>query len=142
MDKHSIKTEWKGGLAFESDINGHKLMMDAPEAAGGTNTGPGPKKLMLVALSGCTGMDVVSILQKMRVEIESCEIEVQGDVTDEHPKQYYKMHVIYTFKGKNLPFEKLEKAVRMSEETYCGVGAVYRKVMEVSSEIVVINTAQ
>ncbi len=142
MDKHSIKTEWKGGLAFESDINGHKLMMDAPEAAGGTNTGPGPKKLMLVALSGCTGMDVVSILQKMRVEIESCEIEVQGDVTDEHPKQYYKMHVIYTFKGKNLPFEKLEKAVRMSEETYCGVGAVYRKVMEVSSEIVVINSAQ
>ncbi len=142
MDKHSIKTEWKGGLAFESDINGHKLMMDAPEAAGGTNTGPGPKKLMLVALSGCTGMDVVSILQKMRVEIESCEIEVQADVTDEHPKQYYKMHVIYTFKGKNLPLEKLEKAVRMSEETYCGVGAVYRKVMEVSSEIVVINTAQ
>lgn len=142
MDKHSIKTEWKGGLAFESDINGHKLMMDAPEAAGGTNTGPGPKKLMLVALSGCTGMDVVSILQKMRVEIESCEIEVQGDVTDEHPKQYFKMHVIYTFKGKNLPLEKLEKAVRMSEETYCGVGAVYRRVMEVSSEIVVINTAQ
>lgn len=140
MEKHSIKTEWKGGLAFETDINGHKIRMDAPEAAGGTNTGPGPKKLMLVALSGCTGMDVVSILKKMRVDVEACEIEVQGDVTDEHPKHYSKMHVIYTVKGKNIPYEKVEKAVRMSEETYCGVRAVYQKAMEVTSEIKIVET--
>lgn len=140
MEKHIIKTEWKGGLAFETDINGHKIKMDAPEAAGGTNTGPGPKKLMLVALSGCTGMDVVSILKKMRVEVEACEIEVQGDVTDEHPKHYSKMHVIYTVKGKNIPYDKVEKAVRMSEETYCGVLAVYKKAMEVTSEIRVVET--
>jgi len=142
MEKHIITTEWKGGMTFESDVNGHKVVMDAPQAAGGNNLGPGPKKLMLVALSGCTGMDVVSILQKMRVPIESCNVEVQGDLTDDHPKQYNKMHVIYTFTGKNLPMDKLEKAVRMSEETYCGVGAVYRKVMEVTSEIKVIETAE
>jgi putative redox protein len=136
-DKHTIKTTWQGGLAFEADVNGHKVIMDAPEAGGGQNSGPSPKKLMLVALSGCTGMDVVSILQKMRVEIESVEIEVQGDVRDEHPKHYNKMHVIYTFKGKNLPLDKLEKAVKMSEETYCGVRAVYSKVMEVTSEIII-----
>lgn len=136
-DKHTIKTNWQGGLAFEADVNGHKVIMDAPEAGGGQNSGPSPKKLMLVALSGCTGMDVVSILQKMRVEIESVEIEVQGDVRDEHPKHYDKMHVIYTFKGKNLPLDKLEKAVKMSEETYCGVRAVYSKVMEVTSEIII-----
>jgi len=63
-DKHSIKTSWKGGLAFEADINGHKITMDAPIEGGGQNSGPGPKKLQLVALSGCTGMDVVSILKK------------------------------------------------------------------------------
>jgi len=63
-DKHSIKTSWKGGLAFEADINGHKITMDAPIEEGGQNSGPGPKKLQLVALSGCTGMDVVSILKK------------------------------------------------------------------------------
>ena len=134
-DKHSIKTTWTGGMAFESDINGHKIIMDSPEAGGGKNSGPGPKKLMLVALSGCTGMDVVSKKKKMRVEIEGVEIEVQGDVRDEHPKHYDKMHVIYTFKGKNLPLDKLEKAVKMSEDTYCGVRAVYAKVMEVTSEI-------
>jgi len=89
-DKHIIKTEWKGDLAFEADINGHKVMMDAPIEGGGTNLGPSPKKLMLVALSGCTGMDVVSILKKMRVEVEKYSVEVQGDVTEEHPKHNIK----------------------------------------------------
>jgi putative redox protein len=137
-DKHIIKTEWKGDMAFEADINGHKVIMDASSEAGGHDLGPGPKKLMLVALSGCTGMDVVSILKKMRVEIEKCSIEVQGDVAEEHPKRYTKMHVIYEFAGKNLPLDKLEKAVKMSEEKYCGVEALYRMAIEVSSEIRVV----
>jgi len=139
-DKHSIKTNWIGGMAFEADVNGHKVIMDAPVDGGDKNSGPSPKKLQLVALSGCTGMDVVSILQKMRINIEKCSIEVQGDVTDEHPKHYSHMHVIYEFTGKNLPLEKLEKAVIMSEETYCGVGALYRKAIEVTSEIKIIES--
>lgn len=139
-DKHIIKTEWKGNMAFEADVNGHKVLMDATEEVGGQNTGPSPKKLQLASLAGCTGMDVVSILKKMRVDIDSCSIEVQGEVTDEHPKQYYKMHVIYEFKGKNLPLDKLEKAVKMSEDTYCGVGALYRKAIEITSEIKTIES--
>jgi putative redox protein len=138
-DKHIVKTDWKGNLTFQSEIGNHKIIMDAPEMAGGKDLGPSPKKLMLAALSGCTGMDVVSILQKMRVEFSNVNIEVQGDVTDENPKHYFKMHVIYTFTGKNLPLEKLEKAVKMSEETYCGVGALYRKAIEVTSEIKIIE---
>ena len=138
-EQHSIKTSWKGNLAFEADVNGHKIIMDAPESGGGNNTGPGPKKLQLVALSGCTGMDVVSILQKMRVDFSHLDIEVQGEVTDDHPKHYYKMHVIYTVTGKNLPLDKIEKAVRMSEDTYCGVEALYRKAIPVTSEIKLIE---
>ena len=134
-DKHSIRTEWKEGLAFEAEINGHLLKMDAPVEAGGTNTGPGPKKLQLAALSGCTGMDVVSILKKMRVSFEGLSIEVQGELTEDHPKHYASMHVIYHFKGKDLPMDKLEKAVRMSEENYCGVRALYTKAIAVTSEI-------
>jgi putative redox protein len=139
-DKHSIKTEWKGEMAFEADVNGHKVRMDATLEGGGQNSGSNPKKLQLVALSGCTGMDVVSILKKMRVDIEKCSIEVQGDVTDEHPKYYSHMHVIYEFTGKNLPLDKLEKAVKMSEETYCGVEALYRKAIEVTSEIRILES--
>jgi putative redox protein len=139
-DKHTIVTKWKGGLAFESEINGHTVRMDAPLEGGGENSGLGPKRLMMVALSGCTGMDVVSILKKMRVEIDKLEIEVQGDVTDEHPKHYHKMHVIYSIHGKNLPLDKLQKAVKMSEDTYCGVRAAYAKGMELSSEIRVVES--
>ena len=138
-DKHTIKTAWKGGLAFETNVNGHKIIMDAPVEAGGQNSGPGPKKLQLIALSGCTGMDIVTILKKMRVEFSNLEVEVQGDVTDENPKHYYKMHVIYTVYGKDLPLDKIEKAVKMSEETYCGVEALYRKAIEVSSEIKLVE---
>lgn len=134
-EKHSIITKWKEGLAFETNLNGHVLKMDAPVEGGGTNTGPGPKKLQLAALSGCTGMDVVSILKKMRVEIEGLNIEVEGNLADEHPKYYTSMHVIYHFKGKNLPIDKLQKAVKMSEDTYCGVRALYSKAIEMTSEI-------
>ena len=139
-DKHSIKTEWIGGMAFETNVNGHKVIMDATIEGGGQDLGSSPKKLQLVALSGCTGMDVVSILKKMRVDIEKCSIEVQGDVTDEHPRHYTKMHVIYEFTGKNLPMDKLEKAVKMSEETYCGVEALYRMAITVTSEIKIIES--
>ena len=139
-EKHIIQTEWKGDMAFEADVNGHKLIMDATTEVGGHNLGSSPKKLMLVALSGCTGMDVVSILKKMHVDIEKCTVEVQGDVAEEHPKRYTKMHVIYSFTGKSLSLDKLQKAVRLSEETYCGVEALYRMAVEVTSEIRVIES--
>lgn len=139
-DKHVVKTKWKGNLAFQSEINGHKMVMDAPEAGGGYDLGPSPKKLLLAAIAGCSGMDVVSILKKMRVDIENVEIEVSGDVADENPKYYERMHVIYTVTGKNIPLDKVEKAVKMSEETYCGVGALFRKAIEVTSEIKIIES--
>ena len=139
-EKHIIQTEWKGDMAFEADVNGHKVIMDATTEVGGHNLGSSPKKLMLVALSGCTGMDVVSILKKMHVDIEKCTVEVQGDVAEEHPKRYTKMHVIYSFTGKSLSLDKLQKAVRLSEETYCGVEALYRMAIEVTSEIRVIES--
>lgn len=139
MAKQEVKVSWKDKMAFEAEVNGHKIMLDAAEAVGGKDRGPRPKPLMLTALAGCTGMDVISILKKMRVEVEDFDVTVEGDLTDEHPKQYYKMNVIYTFKGKDLPLEKLKKAVSLSEERYCGVSALYRKVIEVTSEIKIID---
>jgi putative redox protein len=139
-EKHSINTKWINDMAFEADVDGHKIMMDSSPESGGHDAGSSPKKLMLVALSGCTGMDVVSVLKKMRVEIKECSIEVQGDVAEEHPKRYTKMHVIYTFTGKNLPKDKLRKAVSLSEETYCGVEALYKLAIVVTSEIKIIES--
>ena len=138
-NKYVIKTQWKGDLTFQAEIDNHKLIMDAPVAAGSKDLGPGPKKLQLASLGGCTGMDIVSILKKMRIDFKSLDIEVQGELTDEHPVHYKSMHLIYTITGHNLALEKIEKAVRMSEETYCGVGALYRKAIPVTSEIVIIE---
>lgn len=139
MAKQEVKISWKDKMAFEAKVDGHKIMLDAAEAVGGENRGPRPKPLMLTALAGCTGMDVISILKKMRVEVEDFNVTVEGDLTDEHPKQYYKMNVIYTFKGKDLPLEKLKKAVSLSEERYCGVSALYKKAIELTSEIKIID---
>ncbi len=135
MGKDSVTTKWLNNMAFETEISGHTIMIDADPSVGGENRGPRPKPFMLAALGGCTGMDVISILNKMRVKVESFSVIVEGDLTDEYPKHFYKMHVIYEFKGKDLPMEKLQKAVSLSEERYCGVSAVYRKALELTSEI-------
>ncbi|MGD9993381.1 MAG: OsmC family protein [Salinivirgaceae bacterium] len=135
--KTTLDMSWKGEMAFETELNGHKITIDADEAVGGKNLGPRPKALMMVALAGCTGMDVISILKKMRVEVSSFNVRVEGNVTEEHPKQYDEMKLIYEFSGNNLEEEKLRKAIDLSMERYCGVSAVYKKVMQMSYEIVI-----
>ena len=137
--KHVVDMAWTDKLAFEADMDGHKVIVDATEEGGGSDLGPRPKKLMLTALAGCTGVDVIMILKKMKVEIEAFNVIVEADVTEEHPKHYNKMKVVYQFKGKDLPYEKLEKAVKLSEEKYCGVTAVYAKAMEMETEIRIVD---
>lgn len=122
-------------MVFETDLMGYKLVMDAPPESGGQNKGPRPKPLMMASLAGCTGMDVISILKKMRVEVEDFSIHIEGDLTEEPPKHYTKMHIVYEFTGKDLPMDKLQKAVDLSRQKYCGVSYVYDKVMELEFEI-------
>ena len=136
--KHIIDLAWKENMAFETEIDGHRLVLDAAPDSGGNDLGPRPKKLMLVALAGCTGMDVISILQKMRVFPDSFRVIVEGDVADDHPKKYTGMKVIYQFSGTDLPLDKLEKAIKLSEEKYCGVSAVYREAFEIETEIQIV----
>ena len=133
---HNVKTTWKENLQFESEVNGHKLLIDGPPEAGGDDKGPRPKPLMLTALAGCTGIDVVAMLKKMRVEIDSFDVDVEAQITEEPPTHYTRMHVIYTFGGKDLPTDKLQKAVELSREKYCGVSYMYKKAgIEVTYEI-------
>lgn len=137
--KHEVNMSWTDNLAFEADMDGHKIVIDAATENGGNDLGVRPKKLMLTALAGCTGIDVIMILKKMRIEPEAFNVIVEADVTDENPKHYTQMKVIYQFKGKALPVDKLEKAVKLSEEKYCGVTAVYKKAMNFISEIKIVE---
>ena len=136
--KHTVDTLWQGNMKFDAVVSGHHVIMDALPLVGGNDEGARPKELMLAALAGCTGMDVVSILKKMRIEPEYFNLKVEAEMTEEHPKHYTSMHITYEFKGENLEIEKLQKAVEMSQEKYCGVSTVYRKAMEITHEIKIL----
>jgi len=139
VNKTSIDVAWNKKMSFKTSVSGHEIILDANKNVGGEDKGPPPKPLMLVSLGGCTGIDVISILNKMRVEVKDFHVKVEGKLTEEHPKHYYKIHVIYEFKGKNLPMDKIKKAVKLSEDRYCGVSETYRQAMELTSEIKIIN---
>lgn len=137
--KEKIDVKWQDEMAFEASLheNTHKIMIDAVPAVGGRNLGPRPKTLMLVSLGGCTAMDVISILKKMRVTPEYFNVEVEGELTEEHPKYFHTITVNYIFRGKDLPMDKIEKAVKLSEERYCGVSEMLRKSSKIISHIIV-----
>jgi putative redox protein len=135
--KESIKATWLNDLSFEAEVDGHKIYLDTAAEHGGKNLGPRPKPLMMVALAGCTGMDVAAILKKMRVEIESLSIEVEGDITEDLPKRFEGMKVIYRVKGKDVPLASVEKAVMLSKDKYCGVSANYAKAFPIAHEIII-----
>ena len=135
--KNKINTLWKDNMAFEATINGFKIILDADDAVGGENRGPRPKPLTLVSLAGCTAMDVISILKKMRVVPEYFNVEVEGELTEEHPKYFHSINIKYIFRGKDLPMDKLEKAINLSQDRYCGVSAMLLKVATFTHEIVI-----
>jgi putative redox protein len=86
-------------------------------------------------LAGCTGMDVVSLLKKMRVEFDEFKIRVAADLTEEHPKYYSKIHLTYEFKGDNIDKTKVEKAINLSQDKYCGVSFMLKKASEITFDI-------
>lgn len=140
--KKTFETKWKGGMAFETEMDGHKIRVDALPDVGGADSGPRPKEFMVVALAGCTGMDVISILRKMRVDVDDFNVKIEANMTEEHPKHYDEMKIIYEFTGKNLDYAKLKKSIDLSMERYCGVSVLYRKVMDITYEIVVHDTVK
>lgn len=134
--KHEVTCAWTGDMAFQADIMGHRIIMDAEESVGGHDGGTRPKPLILAALAGCSGMDVVSILKKMREPLSWFNMRVDGEVAAEHPKLYTSIELVYEFKKSDgLDPEKVEKAVGLSQEKYCGVSALLKKAVPLSFRI-------
>ncbi|MEI6747610.1 MAG: OsmC family protein [Bacteroidales bacterium] len=131
----NVEVKWIDSMAFEAEVSNHKIILDASEAVGGNDRGPRPKALTLASLGGCSGMDVISILAKMRVVPEKFRMTITGDLSEEHPKVYNTITIIYHFKGKDLPLDKLEKAVNLSQERYCGVSAMLGKSAKIIARI-------
>ena len=128
---------WKEGMAFEAHLDGFNFTIDAHPKVGGENKGPKPKGLTLISLAGCTAMDVISILKKMRVTVDSFEVATEGELADDHPKKITTIIIKYIFKGTNLPNDKLKTAVTLSMENYCGVIATLKPTVKISHKIIV-----
>ncbi|RXK57721.1 OsmC family peroxiredoxin [Lacibacter luteus] len=132
-----VKTEFTGGMRFKSNFDdGHHIIIDTAENDGGSNSGPRPKQLMLSALAGCTGIDIISLLNKMRVEFSNFSIDTEANLSADHPRIYTEVKVIYRISVKPADREKVEKAVNLSKEKYCGVSAMFDKFANMSFEII------
>jgi putative redox protein len=128
---HKTTTKYISGMAFETEIAGHKIILDnSPD-----DLGPTPKPLLLSALAACSGMDVVPILNKMKVEFSDLTIDVTGELSADHPKIYETIKVIYHIHINKDDYDKMERAVKLSIEKYCGVYAMLVKSCNISYEI-------
>jgi len=135
MAHNTVTTVWKENMVFESDNpSGETLFMDAPDE-GIENKGLRPKALMLSSLAGCSGLDVVSLLKKMRAEVNDFKMVVHGELTEEHPRYYHKVVVEYHFYGSDLQEDKINKAVKLSVDQYCGVMEMFRQFAKVTTEV-------
>ena len=134
-----VDVKWNGKMRFEASIEDHTIIMDLDEERGGENAGPRPKPLMLASLGGCSGLDVIGILKKMKIQPDYFNMRIEAEQTEELPKRYHKIKIIYEFKGENLPMEKLKKAIELSQDKYCGVNAVYKKSIDMSYEISILT---
>lgn len=130
-----VNINWLGKMAFQVHQDGHEFTLDAATEVGGEDKGCRPKALLLSGLAGCTGMDVVSVLRKMKITDFELNIKVTADSTTEHPKIYKDMVVTFEFSGQDLPREKLERAVELSETRYCGVSAMLRESVDIKTVI-------
>lgn len=133
MEKVNVK--WNDDMAFTADIDGFEIQLDAAPENGGHNSAPRPKPLLLVALAGCTGMDVVSLAKKMRVKIDEFNVEVESEKSTEIPIVYTSMRLLYKFRANEDDKEKIVKIVTMSQERYCGVSAMLSKAAKIGYRI-------
>jgi putative redox protein len=116
-----LSVKWNGDMAFSGVApSGHEIKMDAAAEVGGQNTGPRPTELLLNAVAGCTGIDIISILKKMRLDVTGFHMDVKGERADDHPKKFTHIHVHYALEG-DLPEEKVVRAIKLSKDTYCSV---------------------
>ena len=125
---HHITTTWQGGMAFESNNpSGLSFKIDASAEDGGEGKGLRPKALMLSALAGCSGLDVAQIIRKMRLQLKDFKIDIRANLSDSDPKIYESVTVEYHFYGEQLDAVKLQRAVDLSVEKYCGVMEMFRR---------------
>ncbi len=141
-EKMTAQVKLEAGMRFEAEAgSGHHLTLDAAEHAGGHNAGFIPMELLLVGLAGCTGMDVISILRKMRQQITAYEVRVEGIRAEEHPMVFVEISVEYIITGYHVQPEAVERAIQLSKDRYCGAGITLGKVARITHTYRIVEAA-
>ena len=134
----SIKVKWIDGLQFvATDDMGHSIRMDVSKLSGGEDSGFSPMQLLLVALGGCTGMDIMYVMKKQRQLVNNFEVLVSGERVKNPPQVYKDIEVVYKIKGKNLQEKAVKRAIKLSEDKYCSVRAMLNTKVRVVSRYII-----
>ena len=133
---HQTETQWMGKMQFNALVNGHTVVMDAPERVGGDDLGPIPKPFVLSALSGCTGMDVVALMRKAGKTLTDLTLKVTGEISKQAPIEYIAIHVVYDMKGNPEDAQDALAVVTQSQEKICGISHMLKKIMPVTWQVV------
>lgn len=135
-----VTVTWVPPMQFAgSAAQGATVVMDATPGDGGMNAGPTPMENLLLALAGCTGMDVVSILRKKRIGLEDLRIEVTGERAADHPRVFTSIHLHYALRGAGLSTESAQKAVSLSLDKYCSVAAMLKRTAKITHDLHVLS---
>lgn len=131
------------GMQFDAEAgSGHHMTLDAAEHGGGHNAGARPMELLLMGLGGCTGMDVISILRKKRQQVTGYEVHVAGIRAEEHPMVFVEITVEHVVTGHHIQSEAVARAIQLSEERYCGAGAMLGKVAHLTHTFRIVEAAE
>jgi putative redox protein len=138
-----VTLTWVDGMQFAVETGSrHTLTLDTAKESGGNDSGPRPMEMLLVGLGGCTGVDVLHILKKMRQEVTGVQIRVRGKRATEHPRVYTDIEVEYTVSGRGLSEGKVRQAVKLSETTYCSASAMLSKTAKITSRIHIVEDGE
>lgn len=128
------------GMQFVGTANsGHAVVMDSAPSVGGQDTGSRPMELLLMAFGGCTGMDVISILRKKKQKVERLMLNVKGEQADTHPHMYTAVHIEYVVSGKDISEDAVKRAIELSLEKYCSVGATIGRAAKITHSYRIIQ---
>ncbi|MEJ6559208.1 MAG: OsmC family protein [Candidatus Thioglobus sp.] len=130
--------KWIDGMMMVGEsASGHAIVMDGPEDLGGKNLGIRPMEMLLLGMGGCTTIDVVSTLKKMREEVRDCRVEILAQRAGEHPKVFTKIHLNFIINGSNLDEKKVEKAISLSADKYCSASIMLGKVADITHDFTI-----
>ncbi|MCU0840409.1 MAG: OsmC family protein [Thiobacillaceae bacterium] len=134
------RVKWVEDVCFMGEAgSGHALVMDGSPDIGGRNLGPRPMEMLLLGAGGCTSVDVVMILKKSRQAVTGCEVSVEAERADDHPKVFTKIHMHFTVRGRNLKAETVERAIQLSAEKYCSATIMLGRTAAVTHDFEIVE---